>query len=229
MRKVYEGKTKIVYELESGKYLLHFKDDVTGDDGHIDPGGNFVVGKLEGKGQASLRMSRYFFELLKQQDIPTHYIEADLDKNMMAVRKAEMFGQGLEVICRYRVYGSFLRRYGKYAQEYQPLDALVEITVKDDERGDPLINDEALVQLGLMNPEELEHIKNLTRRIASIIRDDLMQRGLELIDIKFEFGRIEGEIALIDDISGDNMRVFKDGVQVEPRELANMVGNEQTS
>ncbi|MGI6487330.1 MAG: phosphoribosylaminoimidazolesuccinocarboxamide synthase [Syntrophomonadaceae bacterium] len=226
MKKVYEGKTKAVYELESGKYLLHFKDDVTGEDGNMDPGGNFVVGKLEGKGQASLRMSCHFFELLKQHDIPTHYIEADLDKNMMAVRKAEMFGQGLEVICRYRAYGSFMRRYGKYAQESQPLDALVEITLKDDERGDPLINDEALVQLGLMNPDELEYIKNLTRRIAGIIRDDLMRHGLELVDIKFEFGRIEGEIVLIDDISGDNMRVFKDGVQIEPRELAKMVGNE---
>ena len=125
-----------------------------------------------------------------------------------------MFGQGLEVICRYRAYGSFMRRYGKYAQESQPLDALVEITLKDDERGDPLINDEALVQLGLMNPDELEYIKNLTRRIAGIIRDDLMRHGLELVDIKFEFGRIEGEIVLIDDISGDNMRVFKDGCRL---------------
>lgn len=224
MKLVYEGKTKCVYALESGQYLLYFKDDVTGENGRIDPGSNFVLGKLEGKGQASLKMSWHFFELLKANGIPTHYIEADLEKNTMAVRQAETFGRGLEVVCRFKAYGSFLRRYGDYAQEFQPLNALVEITLKDDQRGDPLINDEAIIQLGLMSAEELGIVKDMARRIAGIIQTDLARLGLDLVDIKFEFGRAEGEIIVIDDISGDNMRVFKDGKQVPPRELAEIVG-----
>lgn len=225
MKLIYDGKTKSVYELESGKYLLHFKDDVTGEDGRIDPGSNFVLGKLEGKGSASLRMSRYYFELLKKQGIPSHYIECDLENNRMAVRSAEMFGHGLEVICRFKAFGSFLRRYGKYTTELQPLDTLVEITLKDDERGDPLINDEALIQLGLMTDAELARVKTMARNIAGIIKDDLAREGLDLVDIKFEFGRVDDEIVIIDEISGDCMRVFKDGEQVPPRELAEMIGD----
>jgi len=223
MRLVYEGKTKRVYELEDGRYLLYFKDDVTGEDGRIDPGSNFVLGTVQGKGQASLKLSSHFFELLKKEGIPTHYIEADLEKNTMAVRKAETFGRGLEVICRFKAYGSFLKRYGDYVQEFQPLDGLVEITLKDDQRGDPLINDEALVKLGLLTEQELVQVKELARKVATVVRDDLASRGLDVVDIKFEFGKIDGEIAVIDDISGDNMRVFKNGEQVNARDLADLV------
>lgn len=223
MKTVYEGKTKTLFETENGEYVLFFKDDVTGENGRIDPGSNFVLGKLEGKGNASLSMSRYFFELLTARGIPTHYLGADLDKNTMTVKKAETFGYGLEVVCRFKACGSFLRRYARYASEFQPLDGLVEITLKDDERGDPLINDDALIALGLLKPEELIRIKDMCRQVSSIVRDDLASRGLELVDIKFEFGRVDGEIAVVDDISGDNMRVFRDGRQVPPKELSALV------
>ncbi|NSW82898.1 MAG: phosphoribosylaminoimidazolesuccinocarboxamide synthase [Syntrophothermus sp.] len=223
MRLVYEGKTKRVYELEDGRYLLYFKDDVTGEDGRIDPGSNFVLGTLKGKGQASLKLSRHFFDLLKKEGIPSHYIEADIEKNTMAVRKAKTFGRGLEVICRFKAYGSFIKRYGDYVEEFQPLDGLIEITLKDDKRGDPLINDEALVKLGLLTDDELVQVKELTRKVAAVVKDDLASRGLELVDIKFEFGKIGDEIAVIDDISGDNMRVFKNGHQISARDLADMI------
>lgn len=210
MKKVYEGKTKTVYEAEDGNYLLLFKDDVTGDGDIVDPGGNTVVGRVEGKGNASLRMSRYFFEILQDAGIPTHYVEANLDNNTMLVKKAEHFGSGLEFVCRLQATGSFIRRYGKYAQEGQPLDYLVEITLKDDLRGDPLVNDETLVQLNLMTAEEINNVKKTTKDITRLIKKKYDELGLELIDIKLEFGRVEGKIALIDEISGDNMRVKQD-------------------
>lgn len=223
MKHIYEGKTKSVYELEDGNYLLKLKDDVTGENGQIDPGANSIMGELEGMGKASLLMSRYYFELLKKSGIPTHYIDSNIEENTMTVLPAQTFGEGLEIICRFRAYGSFLRRYGKYAQKEQPLNSLVEITLKDDDRGDPLIGDEALEQLGLLSLQECAVLKEMTRKIAGIIRDDLAARGLELYDIKFEFGRVNGKIILIDDISGGNMRVFKDGRQVDPLDLSRMV------
>lgn len=223
MKLLCDGKTKAVYELDQDKCLLEFKDDITGEEGRIDPGSNFVLGKLEGKGKSSLKMSQHFFRLLQEQDIPSHYIDSDLDKNNMLVWKAQTFGRGLEIICRFKAYGSFLRRYALYAREFQALDALIEITLKDDERGDPLINDESLIQLGLLTSEELASIKALAHKTAKIIKEDLEAKGLELVDIKFEFGRVGQEIVVIDDISGDNMRVFRDRVQLPPRELSELV------
>ncbi|MGI6649244.1 MAG: phosphoribosylaminoimidazolesuccinocarboxamide synthase [Bacillota bacterium] len=223
MKQVYAGKTKDVYQLENGNYLLQFKDDVTGEDGRIDPGSNFVLGELAGKGRASLRMSKYFFELLREKGIATHFVTANLDERTMEVRPAETFGAGLEIVIRFKAYGSFLRRYGRYIQEFEPLDSLVEITLKDDERSDPPLNDETLVQLRLMKPEEVTRVKDLARQVAQIVREDLGSRGLDLVDIKFEFGRVNGEIVVIDDISGDNMRVFRNGQQLLPLDLSTIV------
>ncbi|MGI5911681.1 MAG: phosphoribosylaminoimidazolesuccinocarboxamide synthase [Syntrophomonadaceae bacterium] len=223
MKLIYEGKTKSVFALEDGNYLLKLKDDVTGENGQIDPGANSIMGQLAGMGKASLLMSRYYFKLLKNAGIPTHYIDSDIEDNTMTVRPAQTFGDGLEIICRFKAYGSFLRRYAKYAQKGQPLNSLVEITLKDDDRGDPLIVDEALEQLGLLTLEECATLKEMTRKIAEIIKNDLAQHGLELYDIKFEFGRVNGKITLIDDISGGNMRVFKNGQQVDPLDLARIV------
>jgi phosphoribosylaminoimidazole-succinocarboxamide synthase len=223
MKHVYEGKTKSVFALEDGNYLLKMKDDVTGENGQIDPGANSLMGQLEGMGNASLRMSRYYFELLQKNNIPSHYIDANLDDNTMIVKPAKSFGDGLEIICRYKVYGSFWRRYARYAQKEQDLDELVEVTLKDDDRGDPPIGEEALVQLGLMTHAEYKLVRNMTQQIARIVKNDLAAKGMELYDIKFEFGRVGDEVMIIDDISGGNMRVFKDGKQVDPLELAVLV------
>lgn len=223
MKHVYEGKTKSVFALEDGNYLLKMKDDVTGENGQIDPGANSLMGQLEGMGNASLRMSRYYFELLQKNNIPSHYIDANLDDNTMIVKPAKAFGDGLEIICRYKVYGSFWRRYARYAQKEQDLDELVEVTLKDDDRGDPPIGEEALVQLGLMTHAEYKLVRNMTQQIARIVKNDLAAKGMELYDIKFEFGRVGDEVMIIDDISGGNMRVFKDGKQVDPLELAVLV------
>lgn len=221
MRLVYTGKTKDVYDLGNGNYLLKFKDDATGENGVFDPGANTIGLKIEGAGKAGLRLTKYFFEKLNSLGIPTHYISADLEKAEMTVKKATVFGHGLEVICRYRAVGSFLRRYGKYAENGLPLDAFVETTLKDDERNDPPITEDALDMLGILSKEEYKTIKNLTQKIAGIVKDDLAKRDIELYDIKFEFGRVgeDKHIALIDEISGGNMRAYKGGRWIEPLEL----------
>ena len=224
MKLTYTGKTKDVYELEDGNYLLKFKDDVTGVDGVFDPGANTVGLTLEGAGRAGLRLTKFFFEVLKEKGIPTHYIDADIEQATMTVKPAEVFGKGLEVICRYRAVGSFLRRYGLYAQDGQPLDAFVEVTLKDDGREDPPISEDALDMLGILSKDEYQVLKTLTQQIGNVVKEELAKKDIELYDIKFEFGRIgeDKQIALIDEISGGNMRAYKDGEYIEPLNLEKM-------
>lgn len=228
MKLKYSGKTKDVYALYDGNYLLQFKDDMTGEDGVFDPGANTVGLSVEGVGRAGLRVTKYFFELLNDRRIPTHYIDADIENATMTVKPAEVFGEGLEVICRYRAVGSFLRRYGKYAEEGQALDAFVEVTLKDDERGDPPISEDALAMLGVLSREEYAVLKELTVEIAELVKDELAKKDIELFDIKFEFGRVgdDKHIALIDEISGGNLRAFKDGKPVSPLELTTLLLDE---
>jgi len=224
MKLVYEGKTKNVYKLDNGNVLLKFKDDMTGEDGVFDPGANTVGLTVAGAGVGGLKLSAYFFEKFEKQGIPTHYIDSDIDNATMTVRPISDSGMsGLEVICRLRAVGSFYRRYGGYIQEGTALDYFVEVTIKDDKRGDPPISKDALAMLGILSEAEYETLKVLTKKIAQIVKNELADKGLELYDIKFEFGKADGEIILIDEISGGNMRVFKDGTIVHPLELVELV------
>ncbi|MCR1834083.1 phosphoribosylaminoimidazolesuccinocarboxamide synthase [Oceanobacillus caeni] len=224
MKHVYTGKTKDVFELEDGHYLLKFKDDVTGEGGVFDPGANSVGLSMEGAGKAGLTLTQFFFEKLKERNIPTHYIDADIEKQEMKVAPATVFGNGLEVICRFRAVGSFLRRYEAYVEEGQPLDAFVEVTIKDDERQDPPISKDALDMLGILTKEEYEVLKGLTKDISLVVKEELAKKGMELYDIKLEFGRNKAnEIILIDEISGGNMRVYKDGEYILPLDLEQLL------
>ena len=223
MKQVYQGKTKDVFELDNGNYMLKFKDDVTGENGVFDPGANTVGLSIDGIGKANLKTSVYFFEILKAAGIKTHYVSADVENATMEVLPAKVVGKGLEVICRYRAVGSFLRRYGAYANEGDKLDAYVEATLKDDDRGDPLITCEGLEALGIMTRAQFDSMKELTQKISGIVRDTLAKKGLELYDIKFEFGYHNGEVILIDEIASGNMRVYKDGVIVDPMDLTAMI------
>src|SRR5690625_1635486 len=173
MNLIFSGKTKDVYELGDGHILLKFKDDVTGTDGKFDPGANTVGLTIEGVGQAGLKLTKFFFERLQAAGIPTHYVAANIDDATMTVLPANVFGKGLEVICRYRAVGSFLRRYGLYALEGQPLDAFVEVTLKDDERQDPPISKDALDMLGILTSEEYEILKQRTQEISGIVKEEL--------------------------------------------------------
>jgi len=226
MQKLYTGKTKDVYSLENGNVMLEFKDDCTGKDGVFDPGENAVGLTIDGIGKANLQTSVYYFELLKKAGIKTHYVSANLDEATMEVLPGKVFGHGLEVICRLVATGSFIRRYGEYIADGTVLEGgYVECTFKNDEKGDPLVTCEGLVALGVMTKEMFESMKEQTLRITRIVADDLKSIGLDLWDIKFEFGYNNGEVILIDEIASGNMRVFKDGKIVDPVELTKMINN----
>ncbi|MBE7085911.1 MAG: phosphoribosylaminoimidazolesuccinocarboxamide synthase [Clostridiales bacterium] len=226
MEKLYTGKTKDVYKLENGNVLLKFKDDCTGKDGVFDPGENTVGLTIEGIGKANLKSSVYYFELLKQAGIKTHYVSADIENATMEVLPATVFGHGLEVICRLVATGSFIRRYGEYIENGTPLKGgYVECTFKNDEKGDPLVTAEGLDALGVMSMEMFNSMKEQTLKITKVVADDLKTIGLDLWDIKFEFGYNNGEVILIDEIASGNMRVYKDGKIVDPVELTKLINN----
>ena len=223
MNKVYTGKTKDVNALDNGNYQLKFKDDCTGTDGVFDPGANTVGLQIEGIGRENLKVSVYFFEILKKAGVKTHYVSADIDNATMEVLPAKVFGKGLEVICRYRAVGSFIRRYGAYMESGTPLNAYVETTLKDDDLGDPLITPDGLEAIGVMTLDQYAQMKAMTQKISGIVKDTLAEKGLDLYDIKFEFGYYNGEVILIDEIASGNMRVYKDGEIVEPTDLTKLI------
>ena len=199
MKKVYEGKTKDVFELENGNVLLKFKDDCTGKDGVFDPGENSVGLTIEGIGRENLKTSIHFFELLKKAGVKTHYVSANVQDATMEVLPAKVFGHGLEVICRLVATGSFIRRYGDY------------------------VTAEGLEALGVMTMAQFEDMKKQTLAITKVVADDLAAKGMQLYDIKFEFGYNGDEVILIDEIASGNMRVYKDGKIVEPMQLTKLI------
>ena len=231
MELLYKGKTKDVYGLENGNVLLKFKDDCTGKDGVFDPGENSVGLTIDGIGKANLETSVYYFEMLKKAGVKTHYVSADIENATMEVLPAECFGKelgggGLEVICRLVATGSFIRRYGEYIKDGTSLEGgYVECTFKNDAKGDPLVTGEGLVALKVMTAEMFESLKEQTLKITKVVADDLKTIGLDLWDIKFEFGYNNGEVILIDEIASGNMRVYKGNEIVNPVDLTKLILN----
>lgn len=227
MQKIYQGKTKDVYQLNDGNIQLYFKDDVTGKDGVFDPGANEVGLQIKDNGYYGLLMSQILFEKIEAAGIKTHYIAANLEERTMVVKDVDFFGQGIEVICRMKATGSFIRRYGDYIADGTKLDYYVEVSLKDDEKGDPFIDQELLETFEILKPGEYDILKDMTKAITKIIEKELANKGLELIDIKLEFGRDkEGNIILIDEVSGGNMRVYdQEGKSVKPIELSKILAD----
>ena len=222
---IYKGKTKDVYDMGNGFYKLFFKDDMTGKDGVFDPGENQVGLTVAGAGMAGLRMSVHYFDLLNKAGFNTQFVSADIAARTMVVKPSQQFGKGcLEVICRYKALGSFVRRYGSLVKEDTPLPAVVEMTIKDDAAGDPIINQESLEALGILQPGEYVELSALTKNICEVIKNDLAKKGLELCDIKLEFGRdANNEIMVMDEFSAGIMKVRENGNLVPPLELAEKV------
>ena len=228
MELIYKGKTKDVFQLENGNVLLKFKDDCTGKDGVFDPGENTVGLQIKGIGKANLLTSIHFFEILKEAGIKTHYVTANAEDATMEVLPGKVFGHGLEVICRLKATGSFIRRYGEYIENGTQLTGgYVECTFKNDALGDPIVTCEGLVALGIMSEEMFKSMKEQTLKITKIVADDLKTMGLDLWDIKFEFGYHNNEVILIDEISSGNMRVYQDGKIVDPINLTSIILNKK--
>ncbi len=218
MRLIYRGKTKDVYE--DGPYLIfHFKDTVLGREGREDSGGNEVIGERTGKGSLVLKQTEFFFRLLERNGVKTHFVER-IDERRARFLKAEKIP--LEVIYRELAYGSFLRRYRGWAKPFQRL-GIVEFTLKDDSLDDPVIVEEAITALGIASKNEVEEMKETTRKVAGVLRDFFSSEGLQLVDFKLEFGRFDDGLIIIDELSGDTMRVAKDGRILTREELLEVI------
>jgi len=222
METIYDGKTKRILR-DGRKILLQFKDTVTGDaHGELDTGGDFVVGSVEGKGVASAKVAVYFFKLLNKSGIATHFRRAHSDAEI-EVSLVERIP--LEVIYRAKAFGSFLVRYEGRVEPMASLD-LVEFNLKNDALKDPLMTPHAIVKLGLASGGELKRMEAMARKIASVVTKALSTKDLELVDMKLEFGRSDSKHLMVDELSGDTMRVY-DKIQkrvMDQIELARKLG-----
>lgn len=206
MKKLYHGKTKDVLTDEStGSVYLLFKDDATGENGVFDPGSNTVGGSVDGKGKIGLKISKYFFELMAANNIPTHYLGADIDAGLMQVRKLTV--PKLEFVLRYFTAGSMCRRFT--LEDGIPFDPpYLEVTLKDDEQGDPLISERLCVMKGLLAEGQYQEGLDILTKVGAVLRTELANMGLKLIDLKIEIGYDEnGKIYVVDEITPDIWRV----------------------
>jgi phosphoribosylaminoimidazole-succinocarboxamide synthase len=207
MRKIiYDGKTKTVYmNEETGEYFLLFKDSATGLDGVFDPGSNTVGGSVDGKGKLGLVISKYFFELMEKNGVPTQYLGADIDKGLMKVRPVSV--PPLEFVLRYYTAGSMCRRFGlEPGIPFVPPYA--EVTLKSDEQGDPLISERLCLMKGILEEGEYRKAIDLLGRVGDVLQVELSKIGLTLIDFKIEFGFDEKRnIYIADEITPDIWRV----------------------
>jgi len=206
MKIIYEGKTKTVLTNEAtGERFLLFKDSATGENGVFDPGSNTVGGSVSGKGKTGLAISKYFFELMESSGIPTQYLDADLEQGLMKVRGIDV--PKLEFVLRYFTAGSMCRRFTlKSGIPFDP--PYLEVTLKDDERGDPLISERLCIMKGLLNAGEYEKALAVLVRAGNVLRAELKKFGLILIDFKIEIGFDEQrKIYIADEITPDIWRV----------------------
>ncbi|MDH6364427.1 phosphoribosylaminoimidazole-succinocarboxamide synthase [Enterococcus sp. PF1-24] len=206
MKELYDGKTKTVFRDEATQdvYLL-FKDSATGEDGVFDPGSNTVGGSVAGKGKIGLEISQYFFELMEKNGIPTHYLGADLSENLMKVR--ELTVPPLEFVLRYYTAGSMCRRFD-LAEGIAFEPAYLEVTLKSDEQGDPLITDRICQMKGILKPGQYQEGLAILEKVGEVLRAELAKLDLKLIDFKIEIGYdAAGKMYVVDEITPDIWRV----------------------
>lgn len=195
---LYEGKAKRVYQDEKeDQVVIYYKDDATAFNGE-------KKGEIQSKGVLNNSISSKLFELLQSKGIKTHYIKTISEREQICL-KVDIVP--LEVIVRNVAAGSMAKRLG--IKEGTKLETTVyEICYKDDDLGDPLINDYHAVALGLTTFGELKKIYEITRNINDILKDFFLKQDIDLIDFKLEFGRYKGEILLADEISPDTCRFW---------------------
>lgn len=206
MKQLYEGKTKnVMLDEETGIVHLFFKDSATGENGVFDPGSNTVGGSVEGKGKVGLAVSAYFFELMEKNGIPTHYLGSDIEKGLMKVRNLTV--PRLEFIVRYETAGSMCRRFTlPEGIVFDPPYA--EVTLKDDEQGDPLISERICVMKEILRPGQYDEAIEIVKKVGEVLKAELASMNLKLIDFKIEVGYDEtGKIFVADEITPDIWRI----------------------
>jgi len=197
--KLYEGKAKIIYATdEPDKVIMYFKDDATAFDA-------IKKAKIQGKGEINNILASFFFELLKEKGIPTHYIKKLSDREMLTL-KVEIIP--VEVVVRNLAAGSIVKRLGiPEKTEFNP--PLVEFYLKNDELHDPILCEQHIYAMNLAKPEEIKTMKELALKINEILKEFLKENGIILVDFKLEFGRLpDGTIVLADEISPDTCRLW---------------------
>ena len=193
MKTLYNGKTKtVLLDEATGIVNLFFKDSATGENGVFDPGSNSVGGSVEGKGKIGLKISKHFFELMEKNGIPTHYLGSDVEQGLMQVRKLTV--PKLEFVLRYFTAGSMC----PYS----------EVTLKDDEQGDPLITERLCIMKDMLKPGQYDEALGILVKVGEVLKQELATMGLTLIDFKIEVGYDEdGKMYVVDEITPDIWRV----------------------
>ncbi len=223
MKTLYDGKTKtVMLDEETGVVNLFFKDTATGENGMFDPGYNTVGGSVEGKGKIGLTISKYFFELMEKNGIPTHFLGADIDRNLMQVKQLTV--PKLEFVLRYFTAGSMCRRFT--LPEGIPFDPpYKEVTLKDDEQGDPLITERLCLMKDMLIPGVYDQGLELVEKVGEVLKAELAKMDLTLIDFKIEVGYDkDGKVYVVDEITPDIWRVRdKNGVIPNQIDCAKMI------
>ncbi len=198
MNKLYEGKSKIVYEgTDPGTCIIKYKDTATA--------GNGVKKEdLPGKGILNAKISNLIFEYLAKNGVKTHLIEV-LSETEVLVKKADIVM--VEVIVRNVAAGSFSKKYG-VPEGTKLLNTVTEFSLKSDELGDPMINDCQITALGVATQAELDELKAVSLKVDELMSELFLKCGIKLIDFKLEFGRVDGELLLCDEISPDSCRLW---------------------
>ena len=196
---IYEGKAKKVYTTDNPElYIVSYKDDATAFNG-------LKKGAIAGKGAINNQMSNLLMRMLSEHGVPTHFVE-ELSERDTVVKKVSIVP--LEVIVRNISAGSFAKRYG--VEEGIVFDEpTIEFSYKNDELGDPLINDYHALALKLATREEIETIKAMAFKVDELLKEYFKSIGVDLVDFKLEFGRLpDGTIILADEISPDTCRFW---------------------
>ena len=198
LEQLYEGKAKKVYATDDPDIVIvDYKDDATAFNG-------LKKGTISGKGVINNKMSNMMFRIMEQHSIPTHFVE-ELSDRETAVKKVQIVP--LEVIIRNTAAGSFSKRYG-VPEGTKLATTVFEFSYKNDDLGDPLLNDYHALALNLATQEEIDTIKNMALRVNDIMKEFFKGLNIDLIDFKLEFGRFHGQIILADEISPDTCRFW---------------------
>jgi len=195
---LYEGKAKKVYATEDPDVLIvSYKDDATAFNGE-------KKGTIVGKGAINNRMTNFIFKKLEEQGVPTHLVE-ELNDRETAVKRVDIVP--LEVIIRNYSAGSFSKKMGMEEGVKFKCPTL-EFSYKNDDLGDPFINDYYALALGLASQEEIDQITQYAFQVNEVLRNYFDKLNIDLIDFKIEFGRFHGQIILADEISPDTCRLW---------------------
>jgi len=198
MQLLYEGKAKKLFEgPQPGTVIVQFKDSVTA-------GNAAKRAEIAGKGALAAAISKKLLEIVNAKGVPTHFVKS-LDEHSFLARRVEIMP--LEVVVRNWATGSIVKRLGLLrGQAFEP--PLVEFFYKSDPLGDPLIGESHIIALRLAKTAEIEEIKRLALQANVALKEYFASIGLQLIDMKFEFGRANRKILLADEISPDTMRLW---------------------